>query len=213
MPRHARASGSTGSTSVDPVPAAVGHPGRPTATRSTAVSWSTFHVETGHDLAPDLDAVVRLRVAEGRCGCGTTAARRPHPRAPIRSAASCGSAPSTRRPIGGATATPRRWSPSSARARDDGATPACCSPSSPNPTSNAIYRRIGYRSVGEVLAYRFDAVVGRDCWRPRPESNQRILFRREVLYPLSYEGEAGILARPIPHPNAIRGHGPTGSSV
>jgi hypothetical protein len=24
--------------------------------------------------------------------------------------------------------------------------------------------------------------------RPRPESNQRILFRREVLYPLSYEG-------------------------
>ena len=30
-----------------------------------------------------------------------------------------------------------------------------------NPTSNAVYRRIGYQAVAEILRYRFD-VSGKD---------------------------------------------------
>ena len=52
---------------VDPVPAAPGQP-RPADGDEIelVVSWlDVFHVETDHDLAIDLDVVVRLRVAEG----------------------------------------------------------------------------------------------------------------------------------------------------
>ncbi len=144
---------------VRPVPAAAGRP-RPAAGDEIEllVRWlDAFHVETGHDVALDLDTVVRLRVAEGLMWVWDDGG----PVAVTRVSQCVGGVvrvgpvytPPDRRGQGYATSL---VSFLSQRALDDGARALMLFTQLSNPTSNAIYRRIGYRSVGEVLAYRFD---------------------------------------------------------
>ena len=143
---------------VDPVPEASGRP-RPADGDEIEllISWlDAFHVETDHDLALDLDTVVRLRVAEGLMWVwddgGPVALTRVT--VPVGGVVRVGPVytPPSHRGHGYATSLVAFLSQ---RALDDGAAALMLFTQLSNPTSNAIYRRIGYRSVGEVLAYRF----------------------------------------------------------
>ena len=141
---------------VEPVPRAAGAPRRATIHEvELIVGWlEAFHVETDHDLALDLDLVVRQRIGEGLMwvwdDVGPVALTRVT--SPIGGVVRVGPVytPPDRRGHGYATSLVAFLSQ---RAIDEGAAALMLFTQLSNPTSNAIYRRIGYRSVGEVLAY------------------------------------------------------------
>ncbi len=145
---------------LEPVPPAPGQPRAATLDEvGLIIGWlEAFHVETDHDLALDLDTVVRLRVAQGLMWLwddgGPVALTRVT--SPIGGVVRVGPVytPPEQRGHGYATSLVAFLS---GRALDDGATALVLYTQLSNPTSNAIYRRIGYRSVGEVLAYTFDS--------------------------------------------------------
>ena len=143
---------------VEPVPQAAGAPRRATIHEvELIVGWlDAFHVETDHDLALDLDTVVRQHIGNGLMwvwdDVGPVALTRVT--SPIGGVVRVGPVytPPDRRGHGYATSLVAFLSQ---RALDQGAAALMLFTQLSNPTSNAIYRRIGYRSVGEVLAYTF----------------------------------------------------------
>jgi predicted GNAT family acetyltransferase len=157
---------------VDPVPVPPGSSGLASAADlETIVPWLVdFHVETGDVLPPDLDVVVGRAVDARRMSLWIDAGE------PVALARLTG-------PVGGVTRVGPVFTPParrghgyatalvaevSQRALEDGADRCMLFTQLGNPTSNAIYRRIGYRAVGEVIAYRFDPAheLGRSVGAP-----------------------------------------------
>jgi predicted GNAT family acetyltransferase len=144
---------------VEPVPPATGAPRAATPDDvGLIVGWlEAFHSETDHDIALDLGTVVPLRVAEGLMWLwddgGPVALTRLTQ--PVSGVVRVGPVytPPERRGHGYATALVAFLSQ---RVLNDGARALMLFTQLSNSTSNGIYRRIGFRSVGEVLSYRFD---------------------------------------------------------
>ncbi len=118
--------------------------------------WSQFQVETGSPRFDVSSAVDLGALDRARSSSGTTGARDASPVPPNRSAASPGSERYSRRRDGAVegyaaacVAALCEW------LRDEEAANAVLYAQLANPSSNAIYRRLGFEAVSEALAYRF----------------------------------------------------------